>query len=249
MKKLISLLCVFLIVLSAVTVCADGVKDMMSGKQDFVILGSVKDIKDGKVTVTVDHVLGRTGSKLTGTDIFVSQFSYSYCDEHSTSEFRSPRISDNIAISLSETDGGIYKMENCAYKVDSNEYASCRIVVHEDIRQEECIRPLLEATCYLRSNAKVKEFEFDEEGRIYAVYPQTAEQCVHVVSDDGTAVIAGDSPDTLPMVPPAAPTENPPMENKDSRWILALAMLGTGIVAGTLAGYVIILRSNKKHKI
>lgn len=249
MKKLISLLCVFLIVLSAVTVCANEVKDMMSGKQDLVILGSVKDIKDGKVTVTVDHVLGRTGTKLAGTDIAVSQFSYSYCDEHSTSEFRSPRISDNIAISLNETEDGIYKMANCAYKVDSNEYASCRIVVHEDILKEDCIRPLLEATCYLRSNAKVKEFEFDEDGRIYAVYPQTAEQCVQVVADDGSAVITGDSPDTLPTVPPAAPTENQPHENKDNRWILALVLLGTGIVAGALAGYVIILRSNKKHKI
>lgn len=244
MKKLISVLCAFLIVLSQVTAFADGVKDMMAGKQDLVILGSVKDIKDGKVTVTVDHVLGRTGTSLAGTDITVLQFLYSYCEQHSTGEFRSPRISDNIAISLNETDG-VYKMANCAYKVDSNEYASCKIVVHEDIREEECIRPLLEATCYLRSNARVKEFEFDEEGRIYAVYPQTAEQCVHVVSDDGTAVITGDSPDTLPTVPPAAPAENPLEESGDKRWILALALLGTGIIAGALAGYVIILRSNK----
>lgn len=234
MKKRISVFCLLIFVIFSifVRVYADTVP--------LVVLGTVKDIKDGIVTVTVDHVLGKTASDMIGKDIDVAQFTYTYCDEHSTSEFRNPKISDNIAISVLSADIG-YELDEFAYKVDSNEYASCKIIVHEDIQDKDCIKELLEATCYIRSNAKVKDFEFDEDGRIYAVYPQTTEQCLQVVGADGTAIVNDNVPDTLPTVPPAAP-EEAPHPPKDGRVIIALCIIVLGMVLGTAFGYVYILR-------
>ena len=213
---------------------------MSADTNPLVVLGSVKDIKDGMITVTVDHVLGKTVSDMIGKDIDVSMFTYTYCDEHSTSEFKNPIVSDNIAISL-KTSESTYELGDFAYKVDSNEYASCKIIVHEDIQDKDCIKELLETTCYIRSNAKVRDFEFDEEGRIYAVYPQTSEQCLQVVGDDGTAIVNDDVPDTLPTVPHPAP-EEPLPPHKDGRAVIALCIIVLGVVLGTVFGYVYILK-------
>lgn len=243
MKKSICLLCIALVLVLSFTAYADNVDDMLGGKQDYVILGSVKDIKDEVITVTVDHVLGGAAPNMTGTDVSIAQFAYSYCEEHSTEEFRSPIVSDNIVISINKSAEG-FEMANCAYKVDSNEYASCKIIVHEDLKDEDCLKSLLEATCFIRSNAKVKEFEFDEEGRIYAVYPQTAEQCVHIVGDDGAAVVNEDIPDTLPTVPPAAPSDgSQPLT--DNRWIPAICILASGALGGAAGAYIITVKRNR----
>jgi len=243
MRKTILLLCIIAALLNPLNAFADNVDSMLEGKQDYVIMGSIKDIKDDIITVTVDHVLGNSDIDMIGKDIGISQFSYSYCEEHSTAEFRSPIISDNIVISINKSNAG-YEMANCAYKVDSNEYASCKIIVHEDIHEEDCIKSLLEATCFIRSNGKVNEFEFDEDGRIYAVYPQTAEQCVHIVRDDGTAIVKDEIPDTLPTVPPAAPTGNTtPLD--DRRWIVSICILVGGVLIGAVRAYVVTLRKSK----
>jgi len=104
---------------------------------------------------------------------------------HGAMDIIAETVSDNAAFRKWIRE---YTMKNGSYKVDSNEYANCKIIMHEDSKDEDCVVELLELTCYIRSNAKVKEFEFDDEGRIYAVYPQTVEQCVYFVDDSGSAI-------------------------------------------------------------
>ena len=238
MKKIVFVIVICF--LFSVTAYAGNVSDMLAGNQDYIILGSVKDIKDDNVVITVDHVMGMNASDMVGTDVVVSKFTYTYCEEHSTSDFRSPIVSDNVVIDLTKISNGRYEMSNCAYKVDSNEYASCKIIVHEDLSGEDCLKELLEATCFVRSNAKVKEFEFDEEGRIYAVYPQTAEQCVRLVDDEGSSVKEDVTPDTLPTVPPAAPHDVP--VNDSNHTSKAIMILIVGVIGGMVVSYISVLR-------
>lgn len=241
MKRIFPMLCVLAVLFASFTVSADKADDFITGKQDYLILGSVKDINEKKVIITVDHVLNESASKLVGTDITVSAFEYSYCADHTPIEFNSPIISDNLVISIDKRNDE-YVMKNGAYKVDSNEYASCKIVVHEDMHEEDCLDELMIITCFVRSNAKVKEFKFDENGRIYAAYPQTVEQCVNFVDDDGAALADEDPPDTLPTVPPAAPGDLSVIE--DNRWIIAIIMLVAGSLAGVGTAYIIIRRKS-----
>ncbi|MBO5008517.1 MAG: hypothetical protein J6D26_06750 [Clostridia bacterium] len=241
MKRIFALICIACVMLGVMVAHADNMVGFISGKQDHMILGSVKDISEKKIVITVDHVLSEPASKLIGTDITVSAFEYSYCEEHTPDEFNSPIISDNLVISVDKK-GDAYVVKNGAYKVDSNEYASCKIVVHEDMHEEDCLSDLMRITCFIRSNAKVKEFEFDEEGRIYAAYPQTVEQCVNFVDDDGTALVDEETPDTLPTVPPAAPGEQ--SHSEDNRWIIAVCMLVVGSIAGMGVLYLVMTRKN-----
>lgn len=244
MKKALLTILAAAIMLSCIPAFASGADDMLSGKQDHVILGSVKDIKNDIVTITVDHELGSVASPLVGKDISVSKFSYSYCDEHSTAEFRSPIISDNVVIALDAKDGK-YTMVNCAYKVDSNEYANCRIIIMESETDDECATMLLETTCYIRSNAMVSEFDYDSEGRIYAVYPQTFEQCVRLAGEESEDAQKENAPDALPVVP------NGPVQSEgegaapDHRGIYSILIMLVGAALGVGVSYLLYAKKNR----
>lgn len=237
MKRFTAFIFAILVFVFNLTAFASGVDDLLEGKQELVVLGSVKDITSDKTTITVDHVLSRNGSDLVGTDIKVKKFSYTYCEEHSTSDFRNPIISDNIVISLNAEDED-YSIANCAYKVDSNEYAGCKIIVLDSLGDEECIQQMQKVTCYIRANGMVTDFEFDSEGRIYAVYPQAPEQCFKLVDEDGTTINNEEAPEPIPVV-------NAKAESKDkekalgNRSVYALAIVGGGAVLGLIAGLII----------
>ena len=226
-----------------ITALADGTDDMLKGNQDITVLGSVKDITSDKITVTVDYVLGRNGSELVGTDIQIKKFSYTYCEEHSTSDFRNPIISDNIVITLNSGES-LYTIANSAYKVDSNEYANCKIVVLDKMDDDTCVKNLQRVTCYIRSNAMVNDFAFDSEGRIYAVYPQTAEQCLSTVDEDGAVINPEEHPENMPIVN-NAPVQNEAKDENPNRSIYALAIILIGAVAGLVFAVIARLRKPK----
>ena len=245
MKRKILLLVCLLMAFNLLGVSAEeNAKKFITGKQDYLILGSIHDINDDSVVMTVDQVIGSEDQTLVGTDIKVSKFLYSYCDEHAPGNFNNPIISDNVVISLEQKDNK-YQVVNGAYKVDSNEYASCRVLVHEDMKDKDCLGELLKVTCYIRSNARVKEFEFDEEGRIYAVYPQTPEQCLKPVDDKGVSVVSEDNADALPTVPPPAPVDNNESYD-DNRWIFAILILVVGVSGGLFVSFLTLKKNSVK---
>ena len=239
MKKYIFLIAALLVLcLLATSVSADTEDDMLDGNQDYIVLGSVKNIEKDHIIITVDHVLGRRASELVGDDIKVNKFAYTYCTKHIPVDFSNPIVSDNVVISL-DADGDIYKMKNGAFKVDSNEYASCKIINHADETNEDCIKALARITCFVRSDTKVNEFEFDDQGNIYAVYPQSMQQCIRIVDGEGN-IVADDiveeaSPDN--RVIPANPNDD---DTVDKRWIYAAVILVIGAVAGVIVSYICI---------
>ena len=240
MKRVIPIVCLLLVFVFNTLAFADGVEDMLSGQQDLVILGSVKDITGDKTTVAVDYVLGRNGSELVGKDIEVAKFSYTYCESHSTSDFRNPIISDNIVISLNADENGGYTIANSAYKVDSNEYASCKLIVLDGLDDKSCIQEMQKVTCYIRANGMVSDFDFDSEGRIYAVYPQNFEQCFKSVYEDGTAVNPDENTESMSVVTPE-PKEEKDEKPFDKRTVYAIAI----IVAGALGGFVVVIMTRR----
>ena len=247
MKKLTAFLCAMFVLTFGSAVFANGTEDMLGGKQDLVIMGSVKDITGEEITITVDHVLGRNGSELVGTDINVKKFSYTYCEEHSTSDFRNPIISDNIVISLNGNDDGTYQVANSAYKVNSNEYASCKIIMLDGTDDDACVQQMQKVTCYVRANGMVSDFGFDSEGRIYAVYPQSPEQCLHLVHEDGTAVNPEEAQEPIPVV--GDDSESKEKEaSADKRGIYALVIIAGGAIVGLIIAFAIRMRREIKTK-
>ncbi len=216
-------------------VSADTKDDILEGEQDYIVLGSVKNIEEDYITVTVDHVLGRKASELVGKDIKVEKFVYSYCTKHIPVEFSNPIVSDNAVISL-DNDGDVYVMKNGAFKVDSNEYASCKIINHADETNEDCIKTLAKITCFIRSDIKVNQFEFDGQGNIYAVYPQSMQQCIRVVDAEGN-IVADDIVEEASPDNRVVPTETTNEDDDDKRWVYAIIVLVVGVVAGIFVSY------------
>jgi len=233
MKKICTLFIVLLAIVTLNTCAfAEISKDIITGKQDFIVMGSVKDIKDGTATVTIDRVLQHDDSELVGTDIAIEDFKYSYCINHAPSGFNDPVISDNVVVSLDYTDDK-YVVKNGAFKVDSIEYSSCKVLKYVDETNDECIRSLAEITCFIRSEGRVKEFTFDRSGSIYAVYPQTMEECIVSVDDEGKHL--GDEVVTTvdDTVNPTAKSQNENNE-ADYKWIYAVSVFVIGAFIGLL---------------
>lgn len=236
MKRFIFVIAL-LFVFGITSLCASAETNtaMLKGDQDYIILGSVKNIEDEFITVTVDHVLGQRASELVGDDIKIEKFIYTYCTNHIPADFCSPIVSDNVVISLDYKEEA-YVMKNGAYKVDSNEYASCKIINHSDEYSEECIRALAQITCFIRSDTKVNDFKFDSEGNIFAVYPQSMQQCIQFVDGEGNVVVDDAVEEANPenrVVEAAAPAD----EGEDNRWIYGILVLALGAVLGVAISY------------
>lgn len=249
MKKTLFFSIIFAVAL-CFNVCAYARNDvsMMKGDQDYLILGSVKDIVGDDVIITVDHVLGQTNSKLVGKDISVKSFTYSYCELHTNASFNMPVISDNIVISL-DLNGNKYVLKNGSYKVDSNDYATCRIISHVGEDARECILELAEITCYIRSDSKVNGFEYDSEGNIFAVYPQKPEHCIVSVDNTGNAVANDENNNT--MSEPGVVNAHIPQEEtvkKDFKWLYAIGIFILGTAGGLLFAYLYLQRKSDIDK-
>ena len=230
----------------SVSLCAYAGNDvsMMTGDQDYLVLGSVKDIVVDDVIITVDHVLGQTDSKLVGKDISVKSFTYSYCELHTSASFNMPVVSDNIIISLDLKENK-YVLKNGSYKVDSNDYATCKIVSSVDEETPDCILELAEISCYIRSDSKVSTFDYDSEGNIFAVYPQKPEHCIVSVDNRGNAVSTQETGNTVSepgVVNTHIPQDGAP--KKDYRWLLAIAIFVFGTGGGFFVAYMYLKKRN-----
>ena len=240
MKRILSFVCFLTVVISLLTVYSDSDKSIFDDEQDCLILGTVKDVSEDRVTVTVDNTVGSRTPSMLGEDIEIKRFSYSYCEEHTPPEFNNPKIGDNIFASLAKEGDG-YCVQSGAYKVDSIEIKNCSTIVYKDMRGEECLEDAVKIAYFVRSNGKITEFKTDSNGKIYAlndsdeilVYPLVGNQCIKFVDDYGKIIdeLAGE--DVMPIVP------SPPDEahENDKKWIAAAVVF----VGGALAGFLVML--------
>lgn len=240
MKRFLPFVFVLITVLSVELCRADSVKEIFSGNQKYLILGTVKDVKDGSVTVTVDNTVGSKEPSIQGKDISVNKFSYSYCAEHTPVEFNNPKIGDNIFASIDDS-GDEYIIKNGAFKVDSSEIKNCSTIVHQRMSGEQCFEDAVKIAYFIRANGKITKFTSDGDGKIYAVsdddkiliYPLEGNQCVKVVDDYGKVISDSSEQDVMPIVPSAS--AKPPKE--DNRWLVASFVLLGGAVIGFFALY------------
>ena len=243
LKKICALLCALAVLLSAVF-CYGAAKDIFSGKQDCLILGTVKDIGDSYITVGVDNTVGSQMPVLGGTDIEIDKFSYSYCTDHTTAEFNQPKIGDNIFASISVS-GEKYIIENGAYKVDSSEMKNCSTIVYRDMKDEDCLKEAVEIAYFIRSNGKITKFTIEDDGKIYAIneddktliYPLPGNQCVKFADDDGK-IIENFEEDVMPIVSP----EPHDAMHTDNRWVAAIAIMLGGAALGFAVFYLFYAR-------
>ncbi len=245
MKKSLIILVSMVFFLFSTTVSANKNIEIISKPEDYLVLGSVNDIDEESIVITVDQVLGVKASGLVGEKITVDPFTYSYCTYHAPYSFTKPSVSDNVVISL-KTDGEKYVMANGAYKIDTTEYTSCKVISHTDEENEDCIRELAEITCFIRSNAKIKEFSFDSDGNIFAVYPQSMEQCVQVVDSDGELITNDEAKQPI-LEHLEEQGENPQKEDTGEIPIYSVLIFAVGALLGLLGAYVAIRSKTPKN--
>lgn len=245
MKRILSLICFLMIIMSYTAVYSDGAESIFEGVQDYLILGTVKDVSDDSVIVTVDNTVGTKTPSMLGEDIEIGRFSYSYCEEHTPSDFNNPKIGDNIFASISEN-GNKYSVENGAYKVDSSEIKNCSTIVHQNMNGEECLESSVKIAYFIRSNGKITNFKAGGNGRIYAlndgdeilIYPLSGNQCIKFVDDYGKIIDDVAEGDVMPIVP--SPSQEP--HQHDKKWIAATVVFVGGAALGFLALFVFYAR-------
>lgn len=240
MKRLFAIVFALVVAAQAAFVYADTADDILGGKYDSLILGTVKDVGDDYVTVTVDNIVGSDSDMLKDKDITTDKFTFSYCDKHVPEEFNKPKVGDNIFLSLKK-DGDGYGV-TCAYKIDSSEQKNCSTLVYQDMQGEKCFEDAVKIAYFIRSNGKITEFDTaSEDGKIYAVsggekvliYPLPGNQCVRVINSSGETVDEGGDTDVMPIVSANAPQH----DNNDRRTVISLVIMCGGVVVGFFAFY------------
>lgn len=216
-------------------VFADEADNIFEGKQDYLILGTVKDVTDGTAAVTVDNTVGASLPSMIGKDIYIEKFSYSYCTDHAPDDFNNPKIGDNVFASISKN-GETYIVANGAYRVDSIEIKNLSTVVYTGMQGEDCLDSSVKIAYFIRSNGKITEFKKDDEGKIYAinnkdkvlVYPLAGNQCIKFVDESGKFIEDISENDVMPIGP--APVQEDNIDDK--RWIKASVVFAGGAVLG-----------------
>jgi len=239
MKKVLSLILLFCLTVSLCTLAsADGIKKIFEGEQEFLILGTVKDVTEDVVVVTVDNTVGEKSPSIVGEDVNILKFSYSYCEDHAPKSFNNPKIGDNIFVSASLEEEN-YKVVNGAYRVDSSEIKNCSTLVHQNMRGQDCLEDAVKLAYFVRTNGKITEFKKGSDDKIYAVtdtdevlvYPLPGNQCIKFVDNNDQILDETTQDDVIPIVPEPA-TEKDADSNK---WIFAVSIFAGGAILGFLA--------------
>lgn len=242
MKKFVFLICIITVLLNGLYAYAYSAEDILNGEHDLLILGTVKDVDDDTVTVTVDNTVGKEVPSLKSGDIDIERFKYSYCEEHTTDEFNSPKIGDNIFASLS-LKNGTYELLGGAYKVDSSEIKNTCVIVYQNMKGEECLNDAVEISYFIRTNGKISRFETDDSGSIYAVndddkiiiYPLPGNESIKIADSDGKIISEDFNDDVMPIVPNSPMKEN----ERDNRWIASCTIIALGAAVGVVFFYVL----------
>ena len=237
MKKVLSLMCFFIIIMTSFSVYSNDAESIFDGEQDYLILGTVKDIIEDNVVITVDNTIGVKTPSLIDKDIEIEKFSYSYCEEHTPGDFNKPKIGDNIFASVVKSKDD-YAIANGAYKVDSSEIKNCSTLVYRSMRGEDCLESAVKIAYFIRSNGKITDFKTDNDGKIYAlndgdrilVYPLVGNQCIKFVDDYGKILDETTHDDVMPIVP----SNQQKINHYDKRWILSISIFCGGAVLGFL---------------
>ena len=245
MKRSILFLCIFFALSAVTTAYAYSVKDILDGNQDYLILGTIKDVDSRNVTVTVDNTVGKEAPDLKIGDISIEKFSYSYCEEHTSTDFNNPKIGDNIFASVN-LENGKYKISGGAYKVDSSEIKNCSVIVYQDMKGEDCLNDAVKISYFIRTNGKITEFETDGSGSIYAVsdddkiliYPLPGNESIKFVDAAGKVISEDVTDDVMPIVPNNLPKDNA----GDNRWITAVGIIASGALFGFVMFYVLYMK-------
>lgn len=242
MKKFFLILFVVLVlILSAINVNAYSVNDILNGNQDYLLLGTIKDINGDDITVTVDNTVGNAELPIDTKDIIIDKFEYSYCEEHVPKSFNGPKIGDNLFVSVNYKSGK-YTLAGGAYKVDSSEIKNCSVIVYSNMKGEDCLSDAVKISYFIRTNGKITEFKSDN-GNIYAIsdnekiliYPLPGNESIKMVDKDGKIISNNDIDDVMPIVP------NAPQENKsnNNRRVAALLIIATGALSGVVVFYIL----------
>ncbi len=169
MKHLSKILSVIIILLCmTIPAIAQGnISGILSGEQDYLILGTVVDITDTSIILDPYHRLHNgNGTKSISLDdnIEISKFRYSYCAEH-TDISTTPRVGDNMFVSLNRTSNG-YVMANGAYKTTSVSYKLLTFYVPESIKGKSCLAEIVTLSHFVRNNGYSREYEI-KDGKPY----------------------------------------------------------------------------------
>lgn len=236
---------------SAQTV-ADGI---VAGVQDYLVLATISDITDNAITIEPYHSIVRVDDKgqerdavlPVGQSIQVEKFRYSYCIEHAADSFNTPRLGDNIFISLSRRGNG-YAVQNGAFKTNTVDYKILTFLVPADMRDQDCMEDLVALSYFVRTDGKVTAFSFDngnvrvlKDERELLLYPSDkVKDLITFVTDNGR-VVEGNKPKDV-IVDQAVEREKP----VDYRWLLALGILAVGLVAGGIVLSVLLRREGRR---
>ena len=243
------------LILLAISLCPtvsayDNISDIISGNQDYLVLGTVVDINNDSVILehyqTIDVDVSSTDNFSRNQNITIDKFRYSYCDKHSDIS-TIPRVGDNVFISLNKK-GSSYIMVNGAYKITSVDYKMLTFYASESMKGQDCLADIVALAYFVRTNGVGRDFTFEKgtltanlDGKKLTLYPtDNITETVTFVDVEGNIVDAAKTKDVI------IHGEETNVENEDDyRWVFAC--LGI-VLSAALGGFVIHNSPNFKGK-
>ena len=243
------------LIIFALSICPtvsayDDISDIISGNQDYLVLGTVVDINNDSVILehyqTIDVDVTSTDNLSRNQNITIDKFRYSYCDEHSDIS-TIPRVGDNVFISLNKK-GSSYIMVNGAYKISSVDYKMLTFYASENMKGQECLADIVALAYFVRTNGVGRDFTFEKgtltanlDGKKLTLYPtDNITETVTFVDVEGNIVDAAKTKDVI-----IHGETTDAVKDDDYRWLFACLGL---ILSVALGGVVIYNGPNFKNK-
>lgn len=256
LKKVVTIL-LMLIMITANIVCfaQSDVQRVIADENQLSVLATVRDIDSNYIYVELYDTVGPDNPKImTHKTLKLNKFRYTYCKTHAD-EYNSPKIGDNIYISLYEKNDGTYTVSNAAYKTDTVDLRTLNVYVPEETRNNSCMAEVAAISYFIRSDGSEKNISvtdgvvtLEHNGEKTRLYPSETEKALPVIYIDKTGQIINDEKkqqDVINVV------DNPIDQAKEiynselvfAKRIIAISIIAIGFIAGIIGIYI---NSNKK---
>lgn len=164
-KKFLTVIFIVFII-SNTAYAGNSVDSIINTDAPYVILATITNVTDNSIELTRGYGVKYPESANLPDTFSVAKFKYGYCVEHADN-YNNPQMGDNIIVAVSYS-GGAYNVRSSAFMVD-NVSSNAKVKAPESVKNHKCLNELLALGYYIHSDGERTEYEYADDGLVYAV--------------------------------------------------------------------------------
>lgn len=144
----------------------NAVDTIINNDAQYVILATITNVTDNNFELTKGYGVKHPEYANLPDTFNVTKFKYGYCVEHADN-YNNPQMGDNIIVAINYSNG-VYNVRSSAFMVD-NVSSNAKVKVPESVKNHQCLNELLALGYYIHSDGERTEYEYADDGLVYAV--------------------------------------------------------------------------------